>query len=816
MLIEIAQQCNVSVRDIHFAARDMGEDLKPTAKEVDSKLAKALIDHFQKKAVEDDKSADKTAKKAPPKKKIKVEAPPKKEPVVKKEKPVKKPAFVVLEKPVMPVRPKVEPPKVAEKKSKPKKVEVKERKARDKYEKIEFKPSKVQQDRPVTKTKKVKKESRKPGDSTISDEILDVAGKRKLDTAEQYAEMLDSETDREIIHTQRKKMAGKDSAKTQKRAPTVSQTIKYDPNRVIEISDAISVKELAEKSGLGPAKIIGELMKNGVLANINQQIDFETVHIIAADLKIKVRKKESVGSAEDLLKGNLASLLLEHEDDDEMKERPPIVVVMGHVDHGKTKLLDAIRETDVVAGESGGITQHVGAYQVEKSGKKITFIDTPGHEAFTAMRARGAKVTDVAILVVAADEGVKPQTIEALQHAKDAGVPIIVAINKIDKPNADIDKVKGELVNYELVPEDWGGKTIMAPVSAMTREGLPDLLEMILLVSEMENLRANYSRPAIGTVIEAHLDQNLGPVATVIVNSGVMKVMDSVVIGESHGRVKVMKDHNGKKLKEAGPSTPLLLAGLTEKAVAGDILQVVPDEKTARMKSISVKNLKAAMQRERGVGEIMSAISSGQLNQLKLVIKADTNGSLEAIKQSLAEIKNEDVAVKVILSSVGDINESDVMMAAASGGIVVGFHTKAKANAIAVAERENVEIIYYDIIYKMLEDVRKILNGMLEPEFVEKEIGDAEVKMIFFSKKKEMIVGCHVKNGYISKGSKLRVLRGSDILGEIGIESLQKGQSTAEEVKEGGECGIKVKGNIKLEEGDVLQAYVIDKKIKTL
>ncbi len=799
LLIEIAQQCNVSVRDIHFAARDLGQPLQPTARGVEQSLAKTLIDHFIK--------SDAEAEKKSAKQKIVVE------------KPKPNTATVKTEQEKEPEKPK----------RKPKKAtvifpdEVKKLK-KDKYVKIELKPKEEpKKDKKVRKFEpKVKRKTgeRRPkqipkSDTTIADELLGIDQQNPASTVDLYDRMIEEERQRQIVHEQRKKMAGKDDGRKIKKSPTISHTVKYDPNRVVEIPDVITVKEFAEKTGLGAAKIIGELMKNGILANINQQIDYETAMIIAEDLKVKLKKKQTIGSAEDIMKGNLENLLAEP-DDSILDERPPIVVVMGHVDHGKTKLLDSIRQADVVSGESGGITQHIGAYQVEKNGHKITFIDTPGHEAFTKMRARGAKVTDIAILVVAADEGVKPQTVEALQHAKAAGVPILVAINKIDKPNADPDRVKGELANYDLTPEDWGGSTIMAPVSALNGQGIDDLLEMVLLVAEMENFKANFNRSAVGTVIEAHLDQSLGPVATVIVNTGTLHNMDNVVVGECYGRVKVMKDHRGKKLKEAPPSTPILIAGLSDAVQSGDILQVVPDEKTARMKSVAIKSLKEAQQRERGVGEIMSAISSGQLKHLRLVLKADTNGSLEAIKQSLSEIKNDDVGVKVLLSGVGDISESDVMMAAASGAIVMGFHVKTHVNAASVAERENVEIINYSVIYKLLDDVKNILTGMLEPEFVEKVVGELSVKMIFFSKKKEMIVGCQVDSGYISNDAKLRIYRGDEMIGETKITSLQKNQDAVKEVKEGSECGLKVAGGIKLEDGDRLEAYVIDKKIKTL
>ncbi len=822
LLIDIAQECYVSVRDIHFAAKELGHNLNPTARTVDAKLAKLLTGYFQKK-VDERKKEEKTVKT-----KAKTVKQPVKATVKKAEKPVKRgeatPAVVA--KPAAKVSQQVAQPVAApqSKAAKPAKFIIFEKPAAvSKPEPLPYEEEKKQKkEKPVFEKKvnrdKVKQvKPKKKIDTTVADEVLGMAEDHgPKDTAELYDEIIAEEREREIVQSQRKKMAGKEAARPQvKRASTISNTVKYDPNRIVEIPDVISVKEFAEKSGLGAAKIIGELMKNGILANINQQIDFDTAMIIAEDLKVKIKKRQSVASAEDLFTGNLESLMKEH-DSSVLVERPPIVVIMGHVDHGKTKLLDYIRNTHIVEQEAGGITQHIAAYQVENNGRKITFLDTPGHEAFTAMRARGAKVTDIAILVVAADESIKPQTLEALQHARDAKVPVMVAITKIDKPNADIEKVKGDLAGVELIPEEWGGSTVIVPVSAVTGKGVQELLDMLLLMADMANLKANPNREGVGTVIEANLDNSLGPVATIIVNTGTIRMMDNIVIGEGYGRIKVMLDHLGNKIKSAGPSTPVLIAGLTEKAVSGDIVQVVPDERTARMRAITIKDLRKTQQRERGVGEIISAISSGQLKTLKLVLKADTSGSLEALKHSIAEIKHEDVGTKIILSGVGDITESDVMMAAASGAIVMGFHVKVNSNVMAVAERENVEVIHYDIIYKLLDDIRKILNGLLEPEFIEMILGEVEVKQIFFSKKKEMIVGCYVKSGLVQNKLKVRVMRGEELLGETTIASLQKNQDAQHEVKEGSECGLKITGNLKLEVGDVLIPYRMDKKIRTL
>jgi len=654
--------------------------------------------------------------------------------------------------------------------------------------------------------------------AAFAEDILGPIEGKPLEKAALYDELMAQEMERELIRSQRKQMAGKDTggSKSHKKPELAVPAKTPVTDRIVEIPEVISVKEFSEKTGLGAAKVIGELMKNGILANINQQIDFDTAQIIAEDLGIKIKKKRTEASAEDMSKGNLEALLKE-EDQADLKLRPPIVVVMGHVDHGKTKLLDCIRNTNVVAGEAGGITQHIGAYQVVKNERKITFLDTPGHEAFTAMRARGAQVTDIAILVVAADEGVKPQTVEAIQHAQDAGVPIIVALNKIDKPAAQPDRVKGELGEFGLIPEEWGGKTIMVPVSAMTGQGIPQLLEMILLVADLENLRSNPNREAVGTVIEAHLDPSLGPVASIIINTGTLHIMDNVVVGSAYGRIKVMKDYTGKKLPLAGPSMPAFIAGLSATPQSGDILHAVANEQAARAQAMNVQTLREAeLIKKRGVGEIMSQISSGKLKQLKLVLKTDTKGSLEAIKQSLGQIKNENVGVKIILSGVGNITESDVIMAAAGGGIVMGFSVEANYQVKKVAERENVEVLTYNIIYQLLDDIKKILAGLLEPEIIENILGQAEVKKVFLTEKREMIVGCRVIKGHVENKTKVRVFRNNEKVGDGQINTLKSFEKNMVEVSEGNDCGIRYEGFMPLLEGDILESYKMEKRIRTL
>ncbi len=647
-------------------------------------------------------------------------------------------------------------------------------------------------------------------ESTESDEEND-------DVAEIYDELIAEQREREIIKSQRKKTAGRDVK--DKKSVTEGQD-NSGAEKVIEISDFITVKELAEKTGIKIAKIIGELMKNGILANINQEIDFETAQIITEDLGIKLTRKRSAAGAEEFMTGDISKLLSE-DDTSLLEERPPVVCVMGHVDHGKTKLLDAIRETDVVSKESGGITQHIGAYQVTKKGKLITFLDTPGHEAFTSMRARGAKVTDIAILVVAADEGVKPQTIEALNHAKEAGVPIIVALNKMDKPDANPDRVKGELTEHGLQPEDWGGTTVMVPVSAINGSGIDELLDMILLTSDMEDLKANPNREAVGTVIEAHLDHSLGPVATVLVNTGSLKIMNNVVVGDTYGRIKLMKDHNGKNVRVAGPSVPVLIAGLDKTPKSGDILQVVANEKVAKQKAEEIYMLAKEGSQEKlsGMNQILSSIKNDKI--LKLVIKADTKGSLEAIKQSIAKVKDEEVAVKVIHSGVGSVTKSDVLMASASGGLVVAFHADFDSPYVEkTAEREGVEVKKYSVIYDLLEDIKKILSGLLEPEIIEVILGRMEVKQIFLTKRNEMIVGCKVLSGKIVKDAKLKVLRGKtaedeeNVVGHGQIKSLKKVDKDVAEISEGNDCGIKYVGDVDVEERDILVAYKEEEKMR--
>lgn len=572
---------------------------------------------------------------------------------------------------------------------------------------------------------------------------------------------------------------------------------------IILLPAQISVKEFAEKAGVQVPKVISALMKNGVLANINQQIDFDTASVVAIELGLEVQKDVGSVSVEALLSNDLAALI--KDDPSTLSARAPIVTVMGHVDHGKTAILDAIRESNVVAGEAGGITQHIGAYQVVVDGKRITFIDTPGHEAFTAMRARGAQLTDIAILVVSAEEGVKPTTIEAINHAKDAGVPIIVALNKIDRPNADLERVKGELAAQGLQSEDWGGTVPMIPCSAHTKQGIPELLQHVLLVAEMEELKANPDRPAIATIIESHLDKSRGPLATVLVNTGTLSVGDIIGCGGASGKVKALTDALGQMIERVLPSGPAVISGLDALPQVGDILQVFATERELKAYMGAFAQSKGH-QIKRGFADLVSRLTEGKLSQLKIILKADAHGSLESIEVALKKLQTEKVQPKVIHAAVGDITESDIMMASAGGAIVIGFNVDASAAVARTADREGVKIKHYDIIYKLLEDIELILKGLIEPVEEEKITGHLEIRGVFLTKKSEQIVGGKVTDGIV-KRTPFRILRGDQVVGTGRITSLKNVEKDIKEAKEGMECGMRVTVSELLQLGDVLEGY---------
>lgn len=651
-------------------------------------------------------------------------------------------------------------------------------------------------------------------DDDIAELIEDELGTTKSNV-DVLVDKVEDELEREVVKSQRKKTAGKDAkpgAKSSKNTVTVG--VKLDK---LEIVESISVKELAEKTGVNAARIIGELMKNGIIANINQVLDFETASVIMSEFGVEVKKVVTTGSTTDFIEQNLQAIVGE-EDSSDLVERPPIITVMGHVDHGKTKLLDTIRSANVVAGESGGITQHIGAYQVEKNGRLITFLDTPGHEAFTEMRSRGARITDIAILVVSAAEGVKPTTIEAINHAKEAGVPIIVAINKIDLEAANPDKVKAELNEYGLQAEEWGGDTIMVPVSALNGQGIDHLLEMILLVADVQNLKANPNRTAVGTVIETHLDPGMGPVATLIISTGTLNIGDTVVVGDAYGKIKTMQNHAKKKFAKAPPSTPVFISGLSKTPQTGDIMQVVKDDRTARDYAMNVAAHRNDLRINAGMTmhDMASKISSGEMQVLKIILKTDTKGSFDAIKQSLENVRHDEVMVNIIHSGIGHVKESDVAMASASGAVIMGFHVDVPPQVEKSIERTGVVVKKYKIIYELIDDVKNVLTGLLAPEKVVVELGRAEVRQIFLTKKKEMIIGLKLTNGILKKGCQVKVMRAGQEVGVGKIVTLQRLTEAVDEIKAENECGIKYTGSIPIEEGDVLEAFEIEERVRSL
>ena len=587
---------------------------------------------------------------------------------------------------------------------------------------------------------------------------------------------------------------------------------KHQPKiKNIEIEDTIIVREFADKIGVPVNVVISKLILLGIMANMNQEIDFDTAQLIGEELGAKVSKIEVIDELQ-----NLEESLMKEDSDDEkdLQPRPPIVTVMGHVDHGKTSLLDAIRNTAVTEQEAGGITQHIGASQVEINGKKITFLDTPGHEAFTAMRARGAKVTDVAIIVVAADDGVMPQTIEAINHSKAAGVPIIVAVNKIDKPAANIDRVKQELSEQGVISEDWGGDTIFVPVSAKKHMGIEDLLEMILLVAEVQELKANPNRAAKGTIIEAKLDKGRGPVATVLVEKGTLNKGDVVLVGSTHGKVRAMFNSKGKKINQAGPSVPVEILGLNETPLAGDILVVMENEKDAKniAEKRKDKKHKESMNATSKVSldDLFERIQKGEVKDLNIIIKADVSGSIEAVKQSLQKLSMDEVKVNPIHGGVGGINENDVMLASASNAIVIGFNVRPSIAAMELAKKENVDIRTYNIIYQAIEDIQQAVKGMLTPVYKEVVMGRAEVRQTFKVPNVGIVAGVYVTSGKITRKSKVRLLRNDIVIHEGDISSLKRFKDDVSELNTGFEGGVGIEKYNDIKEGDVIEAYTIE------
>jgi len=587
--------------------------------------------------------------------------------------------------------------------------------------------------------------------------------------------------------------------------------------KVIELPQVMSVRDLARALRANPIDVIKELMANGIVASINQTIDYETAEIVAGELGFETRPLEAQTSEEPEEKPEVSATLwdrlIEREPPESLKPRPPVVTVLGHVDHGKTTLLDAIRHANVVGDEYGGITQHIGAYQVEHGGRKITFLDTPGHEAFTAMRARGAQVTDLAILVVAADDGIMPQTREAIDHARAANVPILIALNKMDKPSARPDRVKQQLADVGLAVEEWGGDVICVQVSALQQQGIDDLLENILLVTELAELRSNPDRPAVGTVIEGQLDKQRGPTATLLVQAGTLRVGDALVIGAISGRVRAMYDYRGETVSEAPPAMPVLVMGLSDVPTAGDVFREVSSEREARLLAedeAERQRLAADRPSTRptiSLDDIFGRLQAGEVQELNLVLKADVQGSLEPIVNSIERLGGEDQEVKILHQGIGRITESDIMLASASDAIVIGFHVDVDEAARRVAAQEGVDIRLYNIIYKLIEDVDKALRGMLEPVYEKVVSGHAEVRAVFRIRRRGNIAGCYMTDGVVTRNSWVRVLRDEEELFDGRIDSLKRFQEDVPEVRAGFECGIGVSGWDDFEEGDILEFY---------
>ena len=575
----------------------------------------------------------------------------------------------------------------------------------------------------------------------------------------------------------------------------------------ITIPENITVKDLAQELKKTSTEVIKKLVSLGIMATINNTIDFDTAYLVASEFGITANKKEEV-KEEDILFDDT------EDTPDELKPRPPVVVVMGHVDHGKTSLLDAIRSTNVIEGEAGGITQHIGAYMVNVNGREITFLDTPGHEAFTSMRARGAQITDIAILVVAADDGVKPQTVEAINHAKAAGIPIIVAVNKIDLPGANVEKVKQELMEYELVPEEWGGDTIFVPISAKNKINIENLLEMVLLVADVKELKANPKKQAKGTVIEARLDKAKGPIASILVQRGTLDVGDTIVVGTSIGRIRAMKNDKGQKIKKAGPSTPVEIMGLTNVPEAGDTFYEVKDEKMAK----HLVERRKRQEREKVIAEqskvtlsnLFERMESENLKELDIIVKADVQGTAQALKQSLEKLSNEEVRVRVIHSAVGAVSESDVQLAKAAKAIIIAFNVRPNIAAKDFAEKENVEIKQYSVIYNAIEDVESAMKGMLAPIYEEKVIGNVEVRQTFKVSSVGTIAGAYVIEGKVERNAGVRVIRDNVVIHEGKLASLKRFKDDVKEVTKGFECGMQIEKYNDIKEGDVIEVYVME------
>lgn len=649
---------------------------------------------------------------------------------------------------------------------------------------------KSKNDKKNNKNKAGEKENKKPQDNTAKKQDNNKGNKN--DKRDKHKEQ-----NNQGKHV---KQDNKNNAQPKAAAKEKEETIK-----TITIPENLTIKELADKMKVQPAAIVKKLFMQGTMVTVNQEIDFDMAEEIALEYNVICEPEEKIDVIAELLKE-------EEENEADLVARPPVVCVMGHVDHGKTSLLDAIRDTNVIDKEAGGITQHIGAYVVQCNGQKITFLDTPGHEAFTAMRMRGANATDIAILVVAADDGVMPQTIEAINHAKAAGTEIIVAINKIDKPSANIERVKQELSEHELIAEDWGGSTIFVPVSARTREGIEELLEMILLTAEVSELKANPKRAARGLVIEGELDKGKGPVATVLVQKGTLRVGDPIAAGSCYGKVRAMMDDKGRRVKEAGPSTPVEILGLSDVPNAGEIFVSPASDKEARnfaetFISEGRERMLEETKNKMSLDDLFSQIQAGNVKELNIIVKADVQGSVEAVKQSLVKLSNEEVVVKVIHGGVGAVNESDVSLAAASNAIIIGFNVRPDPVAKSTADREGVDLRLYRVIYNAIEDVEAAMKGMLEPVYEEKVIGHAEVRQTFKASGVGTIAGSYVLDGVFERDCMARITRDGNLIFEGALASLKRFKDDVKEVKTGYECGLVFEKFNDLKEGDLVEAY---------
>ncbi|PIH00781.1 translation initiation factor IF-2 [Clostridium combesii] len=652
--------------------------------------------------------------------------------------------------------------------------------------------------------------------SAIEDEDADLikellSGKEKSEKTKEEDDEIETTAKNPIKESTNNKKANKRDDKKEK----VNTENAEDMAIITMTSDTITVKEISDKLEKSYAEVIKELMLMGVMASVNQEINFEMAEKLAAKFDTEILKEDEDD------KEDLEDILKDNEEEEHLQKRSPIITVMGHVDHGKTSLLDAIRKSKVTSTEAGGITQHIGAYTVELNGEAITFLDTPGHAAFTAMRARGAQVTDIVILVVAADDGIMPQTQEAISHCKAANVPLIVAINKIDRPGANIDKVKQELTEYGLVAEDWGGDTICVPVSAHTKEGIDDLLEMILLSSEILELKANPNRKAKGTVVEAKLDKGRGAVATLLVQNGTLRVGDSIVVGSTYGRIRAMFDDKGRNIKSAGPSTPVEILGLSEVPEAGDKFYQVKEEKTARgiadKRKEKIRDEYLQSTHKVSLEDLYNQIQEGTVKELGLIVKADVQGSVEALKQSLEKLSTEEVKVRVIHGGVGAINETDVTLATASNGIILGFNVRPDNNAIIASERDGVDIKTYRVIYDAIEDIKSAMLGMLEPEFKEVVIGTAEVRQVYKISSVGTIAGAYVQTGKLARNAGARVIRDGIVIFESELASLKRFKDDAKEVAQGYECGLSIEKFNDIKEGDIIECFIMEEiKKKTL